>query len=55
MQLRVKYFSYQIFHFWGIVLDLDTYIFSWQTCFMRTGRLQLELSCIQVNVVYCEI
>jgi len=37
----------------GVVLDLDKYLFPWQTYFIggRDIHLRLELSCIQVNMV----
>jgi hypothetical protein len=34
MKLIVKYFFLVDFYFWGVVLDLDKYIFCWQTCFI---------------------
>jgi len=40
------------FYFCGVFLDLDKYIFYWQTCVIWGGRLRLELSCIQVSMVW---
>jgi len=49
MKLIVKYFFLADL-FLGVVLDLDKYIFPWQTCFLG-GHLILEPSHIQVNTV----
>ena len=50
MKVIVKYFFLaDIFILW-FILDLDKYIFPWQTSFYG-GHLRLELSCIWVNTV----
>jgi len=51
MQLIVEHFSGQMFYLWGVgvFLDLDKYIFPWQTC--SIWWVLLEWSCIQINTV----
>jgi hypothetical protein len=54
MNSVVKYLFLVDILFLGVVLDLDKYIFLWQTCFLGRGHLRLEWSCIRVNMVYCK-
>jgi len=39
--------------FLRVILHLDKYIFPWQMCFIWVVHLILELSCIQVDTVWC--
>jgi len=48
--INSKIFFLNILLLWGVILDLDKYIFPWQTCFLRGGHLRLELLCIFVNM-----
>ena len=41
MKLIIKYFYLADILFLGVVIDLDKYIFPWQTCFL-VGHLRLE-------------
>jgi len=45
MKLIIKYFFLADILFLGVVVDLDKYIFPWQTCFL-VGHLRLESSYI---------
>jgi hypothetical protein len=52
MKLRVKYFFYHIFIFFGGgILDLDKYILPWQTFYLGS-HFRLESFCIWVHTVY---
>jgi len=44
------FFFYQTY-FRGVILDLDKYIFPWQTYFLG-GQIRLQLSCIWANMVF---
>jgi len=50
MKLTVKYI-FLANTLWGVILDLDKYIFLWQTCYFGEGHLRLQPSCIRVNTV----
>jgi len=48
----VQYFFLADINFWGVILNLDKYIFPWQMRFIwGVGHLRLESSCIWVNTV----
>jgi len=49
-EINSKIFFQHDFYFGGIILDLDKYIFLWQT-FMGGVHLRLEPSCIWVDLV----
>ena len=49
--INSKVFLVADFYFCRVFLDLDKYIFHWQTCYLG-GHLRLELSCIRVNMVW---
>ena len=54
MEVIGIYFSLWIFYYFfggGGILDLDKYVFPWQTCFWG-ACLRLESSCIWVNTVF---
>jgi len=48
MKVIVKYFFLADIFFLWVILDLDNYIFPWQTSFCE-GSLRLESSPIRIN------
>ena len=50
VRLIIKYFFLADILLLGVVIDLDKYIFPWQTCFL-VGHPRLESSYIRVNTV----
>ena len=49
-EINNKYYFLADFYFWEVALDVDKYIFPWQTCFISGVRL--TLSWIRVNTVF---
>ena len=47
MKLTAKYFFLADIYFGGVILDVDKYIFPWQTCFLGVSS-KLQLSCIRI-------
>jgi len=52
MKLIVMHFFLADILFLGVILDLDKYIFPWQTCFFLGLHLRLQSSYIWVNMVH---
>jgi hypothetical protein len=50
MKLILKYFFLADVLFWGVILDLDNYIYLGRSVFCG-GHLRLETSCSRVNMV----